>query len=100
MDVFIQEEIPYQNNRRFYPRSNVIHSVMCRTMKLLRKSVIDQECLMTKIVQWNTEDSSKNFYLHSKYVDEKLLFEKEEINFKFSENKDYEMDIRLKGKEI
>ena len=57
-DIFGGEELPHQNIRRFYPRSNVIRSTMCCTMKSLRKSMIDQECLMVKIEQWKTEDSS------------------------------------------
>ena len=47
-DVFGSES---QNNRRYYPGSRVICSLMYRKKKTLRKSRIDQECLIDKIEQ-------------------------------------------------
>lgn len=48
-DVFIQDQMSFAL------------SAMCRTIKLLRKSMIYQEYLMAKIEQWKTEDSSQTF---------------------------------------
>lgn len=72
-DIFGGEELPDQNIRRFYPRSNVIRSAMCCTIKSLRKSMIDQECLMAKIEQWKTEDSSALLF-SSKMCEKKITF--------------------------
>ena len=65
-DLFGSENLPDQNNRRFYPRSRVIRSLMYRTMKTSRKSMIDQECLIDEIEQWKTEDPSANFHFRPK----------------------------------
>ena len=48
-DLFGSENRPDQNNRRFYPRSKVIRSIMYRTMITLRKSMIDQGVLLIKL---------------------------------------------------
>ena len=69
-------------------------------MKTLRKSMIDQECLIDKIEQWKTEDPSAKFHFYPKCVAEKEPLEKDEISCE-SENSGNENDdekIRLKGK--
>ena len=78
-DLFGSENLPDQNNRRFYPRSSVIRSLMYRTMKTLRKSMIDQVCVIDKIEQWKTKDPSAKFHFRPKYVAEKEPLEKYEI---------------------
>ena len=65
-DLFGSENLPDQNNRRFYPRSSVIRSIMYRTMKTLRKSMIDEGCLIDKTEQWKTEDSRAKFHFSPK----------------------------------
>ena len=42
-NIFDRKNPPDQNNRRFYPRSKILHAAMCKAMKTLRKSMIDQE---------------------------------------------------------
>ena len=44
-NIFDRKKIPDQNNRRFYPRPKILRAAMCRAMKTLGKSVIDQELL-------------------------------------------------------
>ena len=46
------DNLQNQNKRHFYPRSRVIPSLIYRTIKSLRKSMINQECLIDKIEQW------------------------------------------------
>ena len=46
-------------------------------MKTLRKSMIDQECLIDKIEQWKTEDPSAKFHFYPKCVAEKEPLEKD-----------------------
>ena len=99
-DLFGSENLPDQNNRRFYPRSRVILSLMYHTIKTLRKSMTGQECFIDKIEQWKTEDPSAKFYFRSKCVAEKEPLEKYEISCENENNysKNDEEEIRLKGK--
>ena len=48
-DLFGSENLPDQNNRRFYQRLWVICSFMYHTMKTLRKLIIDWDCLIDKL---------------------------------------------------
>ena len=50
---------------------------MYRTMKTLRKSMIDQECLIDKIEQWKAEDPKAKFHFRPKCVAEKEPLEKD-----------------------
>ena len=101
-DLFGSENLPD-------PRSRVIRSLMYRTMKTLRNSMIDQECLTDKTEKWEREDPSAKFHFRPKCVAEKEPLEKDEISCE-NENSDNENDneeihnendneeIRLKGK--
>ena len=42
-NIFDRKNPPDQNNRRFYPGSKILRAAMCKAMKTLRKSMIDQE---------------------------------------------------------
>ena len=99
-DLFGKENLPDQNNKRFYPRSRVFRSLMYRTMKTLRKSMIDQESLIDKIEPWKTEDPSVKFNFCPKYVADKEQLEKYEISCESenSANKNDDEEIWLKGK--
>ena len=99
-DLCGSENLPDQNNRRFYPRSRVFRSLMYRTMKTLRKSMIDQECLIDKIEQWKIEDPSVKLHFRPKFVEEKEPLQKDEINCESenSDNRNDDEEIRLKGK--
>ena len=48
-DLFGSENLPDQNNRRFYPRSRVILSLMYHTIKTLRKSMTVKSVLLIKL---------------------------------------------------
>ena len=50
-DIFDRKNLPDQNNKRFYPKSKLIRAAMCRAMKTVRISIIDQEGLITIIEQ-------------------------------------------------
>ena len=89
-DIFDRKNLPDQNNRCFYPRSEIIHAAMCRAMKNLRKSMIDQECFIAKIEQWKGEDPSAKLHFHPKcdsYVEE------EEQSYENSDAEDDEEGI-------
>ena len=101
-DLFGCDNLPDQNNRRFYPRSLVIRSIIYRTTKTLKKSMINQECLIDKIEQWKTEDRSAKSHFRPKCLTEKEPLEKEETSCE-NENSDNENDneeIQLKGKKL
>ena len=57
-DIFDGKNIRDQNNRCFYARPKIFRATMCRAMKTLRKSMIDQEGLIAKIEQWKALDPS------------------------------------------
>ena len=99
-DLFESEKLPDQNNRRFYPRSRIIRSLMYCTMKTLRKSMIDQECLIDKTEQWKTEDPGAKFHFRPKCVAENEPLEKDEISCenKNSDNENDDEEMRIKGK--
>ena len=63
-------------------------------MKTLRKSKIDQECLIAKIEQWKGEDPSVKLYFRPKC--DSNVEEKEE-SYENSDVKDDEEEIQLKG---
>ena len=99
-DLYRSENIPDQNNRRFYRKSRVIRLLMYHTMKTLRKSMIDQECHIDKIERWKSEDPSAKFHFRPKCVAEKEPLEKDEISCEKenSDNRNDDEEIRLKGK--
>ena len=92
-DIFDRKNLPDQNNRRFYPRSKIIRAAMCRAMKTLRKSMIDQECLIAKIEQWKAEDPSAKLYFRPN-CDSNV--EEEEESCENSDAEDDEEEIQLK----
>ena len=81
--MFDRKNLPDQNNRCFYPRSKIIRAAMCRAMKTLTKSMIDQECLIAKIEQWKAEDPSAKLYFrpkcHSSIEEEEECYENNDI---------------------
>ena len=93
-DIFDRKNLPDQNNRRFYARSKIIRAAMCRAMKTLRKSMIDQECLIAKIEQWKAEDPSAKLYFRPK-CDSNI--EEKEQSCENSDVEDGEEEIQLKG---
>ena len=93
-DIFDRKNLPDQNNRRFYARSKIIRAAMCRAMKTLRKSMIDQECLIAKIEQWKAGDPSPKIYFRPK-CDSNV--EEEEESCENSDVEDDEEEIQLKG---
>ena len=93
-DIFNRKNLPDQINRSFYPRSKIIPTAMCRAMKTLRKSMIDQECLIAKIEQWKAEDPSAKLYFRPK-CDSNV--EDEGESFENSNIEDVKKEIQLKG---
>ena len=71
-----------------------IGAAMCRAMKTLWKSVIDQECLIAKIEQWKAEDPSAKLYFRPK-CDSNI--EEEEQSCENGDVEDGEEEIQLKG---
>ena len=93
-DIFDRKNLPDQNNRCFYPRSKIIRAAMCRALKTLKKSLVDQECLIAKIEQWKAEDPSAKLYFCPKC--DSNVEEEEEI-YENSDAEDVEAEIELKG---
>ena len=91
--MFDRKNLPDQNNRRFYPRSKIIRAAMCRAIKTLTKSMIDQECLIAKIEQWKAEDPSAKLYFRPK-CDSSI--EEEEECYENNDIEDDEEEIELK----
>ena len=71
-----------------------IRAAMCRAMKTLWKSVIDQECLIPKIEQWKAENPSAKLYFRPK-CDSNI--EEEEQSCENGDVEDGEEEIQLKG---
>ena len=59
-DIFDRKNLPDQKNRRFYPRFKILRAAMCRTMKTLRESVIDQELLQLNNRRQRTQVQNYN----------------------------------------
>ena len=59
-DIFDRKNLPDQNNRRFYPRFKILRAAMCRAMKTLRESVIDQELLQLNNRRQRTQVQNYN----------------------------------------
>ena len=93
-DIFDGKNIPDQNNRCFYARPKIFRAAMCRAMKTLRKSMIDQEGLIAKIEQWKALEPSAKLYFRPK-CDSKV--EEEEESYENSDAEDDEEEIQLKG---
>ena len=93
-NIFDRKNLPDQNNRSFYPRSRIIRAAMCRAMKTLGKSMIDQECLIAKIEQWKAEDPSAKLYFRPK-CDSNV--EEEEESCENSDVEDDAEETQLKG---
>ena len=78
----------------FTPDQKLYVQLCVELMKTLRKSMIDQECLISKIEQLNAEDPSAKLYFRPK-CDSNV--EKEEESCENSDVKDDEEEIQLKG---
>ncbi|XP_065670722.1 uncharacterized protein LOC105849232 isoform X2 [Hydra vulgaris] len=49
---FISNNIPKKSNKRFFPRDETIANHIKKARQNLRRSMIDQECLREKIIEW------------------------------------------------
>ena len=58
--LFSGQDLPDSNNRQLYANSAIIYSHIDRTKAKMRHSMIDQECLLYKIEEWQKSD--KNFF--------------------------------------
>ncbi|XP_047122650.1 uncharacterized protein LOC124806093 [Hydra vulgaris] len=65
-EMFGKKNLPSKTNRRFYPRTDIIHSHMVKERLKQRYSNIDQDCLEIKIKEWKEADSSVNIYFRPK----------------------------------
>ena len=55
-DLFSGQNLPDSNNWRFYANSAIIGSHIDRAKVKLRHSMVDQECLLYKIEEWEKAD--------------------------------------------
>ena len=58
--VFDGADLPNRTNKRWWPRDNAIKNAMSRAKMQLRRSMIDQECLLEKIDEWKKENPALN----------------------------------------
>ena len=67
-EIFGDSNVTDRKNKRFFPRPNIIRSHMVHTIRKLRHSKIDQECLIKKIADWEKDIStpSINFRANGK----------------------------------
>ena len=65
-DLFGEETVPPKSNKRYFPRPKTIRNHMVRARRKLRRSLIDQECLIDKIRQWKQKEKNSRFYFRPK----------------------------------
>ncbi|XP_065680304.1 uncharacterized protein LOC124806293 [Hydra vulgaris] len=65
-EMFGEKSLPTPNNRRFYPRNDIIRAHIVMECKKLGFSNIDQECLESKIKEWKNRDDSLNIHFEPK----------------------------------
>ena len=53
-EILKNENLPEPTNKRFFRRTSTIHSHVTHAKRKLCHSIIDQECLQEKIVQWES----------------------------------------------
>ncbi|XP_065657884.1 uncharacterized protein LOC136082459 isoform X2 [Hydra vulgaris] len=75
-DMFGKKDLPPSNNRRFYPRNNIIRTHIVIERQKLRFSNIDQDCLENKINEWKVSDATVKIHYHPKrsHSKDELLF--------------------------
>lgn len=65
-ELFQEESLPPKTNKRYFPRPKTIRNHMVKATRKLRRSLIDQECLVDKIDQWRQEDPATKIYFRPK----------------------------------
>ena len=65
-DLFEGENLPPITNKRYFPRPKTIRNHIVKATRKLRRSLIDQECLVGKIQQWQLEDPFAKIYFRPK----------------------------------
>ena len=54
-EIFGDSNVTDRTNKRFFPRPKTIRSHVVHTIRKLRHSKIDQECLIKKIAKWEKD---------------------------------------------
>ena len=54
-EIFGDSSVTDHTNKRFFPRPKTMRSHMVHTIRKLRHSKIDQECLIKKIAEWEKD---------------------------------------------
>ena len=65
-DLFGNGNLPVKSNKRYFPRPKTIRNHIVRATRKLRRSLIDQECLVDKIEQWKQDQKETNIYFRPK----------------------------------
>ena len=93
-EIFKNENLPEQTNKRFFTRTFTIRNHVTHAKIKLCHSLTDQECLQEKTDQWETTDKSVKIFFHPKSSVEQDGDENssDDIN---TDNDDDHDDIRL-----
>ena len=65
-EIFGDSNVTDRTNKRFFPRPKTIRSHMVHTIRKLRHSKIDQECLIKKIAEWEKDIPTPSIHFRAK----------------------------------
>ena len=65
-EIFVDTNVTDRTNKKFFPSPKTNCSHMVRTIRKLRHSKIDQECLIKKISEWEKDVSTPSIHFRAK----------------------------------